>query len=161
VALSKSLRKFINAEMQAADFHCEQSKLTRSEARFVGLAGQKMIAVHRPSWPDFLCMVDQQIVGVEVKAGADWFSDNQRRTFDILENSGALSIYVWDEWNPKKLIAWKRARTSDYLRHRRNLQDQAARKLEAKNASRESRAAESRQSGPQASPVYLVKRQQP
>lgn len=73
-----------------------------------------MLAVHRPSWPDFLIRISaQKAIAVEVKGRGDWFSPNQARTFDILESAG-IHVFIWDELKPEFLQKWENVRPHLY-----------------------------------------------
>lgn len=111
MSLTRAEKKFLKDELaSAANMRVNEETLTPHERRFVKRAHEQMLSVHRPSWPDFLVNLNGRLVGVEVKGGQDWFSRNQRRTFDLLQESGVMDIYLWDANNPDQLTPWTKAR---------------------------------------------------
>lgn len=112
MGLTKGQRRFLKEQIEKDAVFRAAPEIATSphEADFITRAHEKARAVHRPSWPDYLVDLDGQLVAVEVKGGNDWFSDNQRRTFDILDAYGDLPIFVWDAHFPKRLIPWRKAR---------------------------------------------------
>lgn len=110
--MARGLRKFLASEQEKIDlYRVDTVTLTTSERAFTIRAHEKMMAVHRPSWPDFLVEIDGETVGVEVKAAADGVSPNQRRTFDLLEKMG-LKVFIWDESKPDRLLRWPTVRAT-------------------------------------------------
>lgn len=112
MALSKSLQKFVTEELaKEANFYYNPEHLTATEVQFAKRANERMMRVHRPSWPDFLIEGDDhELCGVEVKSGGDTLSPNQIRTFDLLTQRGIMKIYLWDADHPSKLVPWEKAR---------------------------------------------------
>lgn len=104
--ISNSSRRLIAKETKRAE-HCsvDMETLTPSEKQFVNKARRKLIAVHRPSWPDFMLVTDEGLIFVEVKGGEDDVSKNQKRTFDILAKHGH-KVFIWREKAPGKLTRW-------------------------------------------------------
>ena len=50
--------------------------------------------VHRNGWPDFLCVLDGQVMVIEVKSGMGKLSKEQCKVMNVLAFSG-ISCYVW------------------------------------------------------------------
>lgn len=112
MTMSKSVRKFLKEETKKSLlFHVDADVLKPSESAFVQRAHERMMIVHRPSWPDFIvCGDDGEIFGVEVKSGKDSLSVNQIRTFDVLTELGQMKIFLWDADQPDKLIPWSKVK---------------------------------------------------
>jgi hypothetical protein len=101
--------------MDAVDaFHAFGDRLTEAERLFLRRAQErKSVDVWRNGWPDFLLQDTDtgRFFAVEVKAGGDSVSIAQRRMFAALEASG-LSVFVWNPAVSKKLIQWRKYRSS-------------------------------------------------
>ena len=79
---------------------------SRAEADFKARCFQGGWKPHRPSWPDFLIESDSELLAVEVKSAKDKISEEQARTFDLLEKAG-VPVYIWKEDSDGgSLLAW-------------------------------------------------------
>lgn len=111
MALTSSEKKFLRKEIEAAEgFRTKDYGACPAETAFIRQAHDRMIPVHRPSWPDYLIVLNGRLVGVEVKSSSDRISDNQRRTFDILTKHNALPIFLWGPDRPRVFTPWQKAR---------------------------------------------------
>lgn len=97
--MDKGLRKWLRREeAKARHCHVNMASLTESEQAFVRLAHQKGWIVHRPSWPDFICIDDKgEVHFVEVKGPGDFIRTNQRRTLDLLLEKLGINVRVWHQ----------------------------------------------------------------
>jgi hypothetical protein len=80
-----------------------------TEAKFASLAASKGWEAHRSGWPDFLIVKDGKPCFVEVKSTDDELRPSQVKMFRALETTG-LSVLVWWELYPDRLMPWKRFR---------------------------------------------------
>lgn len=85
--------------------------MTPAEEVFMRVAKRKRWFVLRPSWPDFICIAQKgKPFAVEVKAGKDWASENQRLTFDLLTDHEVIEVLMWHRGAPSLFLDWERAR---------------------------------------------------
>lgn len=114
-----SLRKLIHKEVaRAKDFRIPPTGLVPAELAFAQLAMERMMPVHRPSWPDFMVLTeDDELIFVEVKGKTDQIREGQRRTFNILTRHG-FKVFIWHEGRPNRLKRWKPTRRSEIIPRR-------------------------------------------
>lgn len=63
--------------------------------------------VARSGWPDFMVRnAANELIGVEVKRGADRLSKHQTRMFALLEEAG-IRVFVWWSLKPTVLMPWR------------------------------------------------------
>lgn len=96
-----------NIHVPLAVIRGENVPFSVSEALFKARAMEKGWKPHRPSWPDYLVETPEGVIAVEVKSYSDTVSEEQRRTFTILESIG-IKVYLWRNAKdaPNKLIRW-------------------------------------------------------
>lgn len=116
----RSLLKLIHKEIdRAKDFHVGPTGLVPAELAFAKHALEKMMPVHRPSWPDFMVLTETDgLIFVEVKGKTDQIRPGQRRTFNILTRHGH-KVFIWHEERPDRLTRWA-PNTRSRLMHKKN-----------------------------------------